>query len=76
MKTMKLVKDENHMSDEFRKGMWEGKKRIAGVTAPEQSDDELLGLIFVFETVLSGMVRKLEAQRRNRRKRFKLELVN
>jgi hypothetical protein len=73
---MKLVKGQAHMSDEFRKGMWEGKKRIAGVTASEQSDDELLGLIFVFDTMLIGMVRKLEAQRREKRKNFKLELVN
>lgn len=73
---MKLIKGRNHhMSDEFRKGLWEGKKRIVGVTAGEQSDDELLGLIFAFEVTLSGMKAKLNTQRRKRVKDFKLELV-
>ena len=73
---MKLIEGGNrHMSEEFRKGMWEGKKRIAGVTASEMSEDELLGLIFVFECVLSNMKSKVLGLRRKRRKDFRLELV-
>lgn len=65
-------------SEAFRKGMREGRKRIAGIiagiTAGEQSDDELLGLIFVLETVLVQLKAKVYRQRRER-SRFKLKLV-
>lgn len=72
---MKLVKGRGPMSDEFRKGLWEGKKRIAGVGNYATSDDELLGLIFVFETVLASLKSQLAARRRKRKQNFKLELV-
>ena len=72
---MKLVTKNHEMSDEFRKGLWDAKKRIASVLAPEQSEHELLGLIFVFEAVLALMKSKLSVLRANRRKNFKLNLI-
>lgn len=73
---MHLVKNETlHMSDAFRKGMWEGKKRIAGVITGAKSEDHLLGLIFVLEVALSEMKRKVHSRRRIKRNSFKLELV-
>lgn len=61
-------------AENFHKGMREGRRRIAGITAGEQSDDELLGLIFVLETVLVQLKAKVYRQRKERSK-FKLRLV-